>query len=105
MFWLMLLVGGLWSFFVAVILDRPDQITFLPHSTVTALHVGFAVFILLTTFTLARAEIRNVLNPWRNGPVIMLRVMAILAAGEVLMIFISRELLHGIDPSGLHKLW
>jgi hypothetical protein len=102
---LLLLIGGGWAFLAALLLDRPDQIAFLPETTRLYLHIGFVCFMLIAMVRVSRAELSHAIKPWRYGPQILLRNLAILCVGVVLLIFVSRELLHGIDPSGHRAIW
>ncbi len=69
------------------------------------IHIGFLVFFLAAVLSLSFQEIRNASAQWVNGPKIYLRNIGVIALGVGLLIFASREVLHGVDPSGVRHLW
>jgi len=102
---LLLILGGAWSFLAALQLFRPDQLTFLTEDQVLYVNIGFGVFMLLASVLVSTGELGQAKYPWRYGAQIMLRNLGVLCAAMGLFIFIARELLHGMDPTGRHPLW
>lgn len=100
-----LIVGGAWAFYVALLLDRPDMAQTLAPPWPMALHVVFAVVFLATVYRYSHREIATSKSWWRHGPGIYLRNLVVLGLGMALILFTCREVLGGVDPSGVRQLW
>lgn len=100
-----LIIGSAWAFYEALILDRPDLAAIIHKPYATMIHIAFAVFFLGLVFILSWPEIYNSINRWINGPKIYLRNTIVVGLGVVLLLYGSRILLNGIDPTGHRALW
>ncbi len=94
-----------WAFFLALLIDRPDLLVELPQHAQIRLHIFFAAFFVVTLIVFCWRQIADADSPWKNGVTIVVRNALVMVAGLALLVFISRELLHGIDHTGHHKLW
>ena len=97
---LLLIVGGLWAFYVTLLLDRPDLAHVVPDQYAVVVHVGFGLFFLWIVYAWSDVEIRTSKSWWRNGPGIFLRNLVVIGLGVGLLVFTCREVLHGVDPTG-----
>jgi hypothetical protein len=102
---IMLLAGGAWSFFAAILMFRPDLAHIVPEQYQPAVHIAFGLFLVWMAGNLSWPEIRTAARPWRYGLQILLRNLAVLGLGVALLVFISHELLHGMDPTGQRAMW
>lgn len=100
-----LMIGAAWAFFAGLILDRPDLAAVIREPYATGIHIAFGVFFLSLVFVLSFHEIRMSKARWINGPKIYLRNAVVMGLGVVLLIYGSRILLNGIDPTGHRALW
>lgn len=100
-----LIVGTGWAFYAALLLDRPDLAAVVPRPYGTAIHIGFIAFFLGLTFLLSWQEMRRTTAWWINGPKIYLRNTVVIGLGVVLLVYGSRILVDGIDPTGHQALW
>lgn len=101
-----LIGGGLWAFFIALQLDRPDlAVKLVPEASQILVHGGFVVFLLWVVYVFSHREIRSSKSWWRHGPGIYLRNLVVISLGVVLLIFTCREVLNGVDPTGTRALW
>ncbi len=98
-------VASLWSFYVALLLDRPDLAKVVPPDFVLPVHAIFAVVLLMIVARLSFTEIRRSKSWMRHGIGIYTRNLVVIGLGVVLMIFTCREVLNGVDPSGTRALW
>jgi len=102
---LMFLCGCAGSFYVALILDRPDLLVKLSHDRQMQLDIFFAAAYVLTIIRLAWRQIAEAHLPWQNGFSIVMRNVLTISAGVALLIYISHLLLNGIDHTGHRQLW
>ncbi len=104
-FLLMLILAGAWSFYAALLIDRPDLARIVPPDLAPFVHVAFGLLVLWTLWRVTFPEVRTASRRWRYGPSIALRNLVVLALGMALLIFASREILNGMDPTGHKALW
>ena len=102
---LLVLIGGAWSFYATLLMDRPDLAAIVVPPWDTAAHAGFALFMVVMVYRLSHREIMTSKSAWKWGPWIYLRNFAVISLGILLLIFISHTVLHGVDPTGARKLW
>ena len=100
-----LLLGGAWAFYAALLLDRPDLARIVPEPYPLVVHGLFVVLLLWAVARVSSPEIRSASSAWRHGPMIFLRNLVVVSLGVVLLVFTSREILHGIDPTGVRPIW
>ena len=100
-----LIVGGLWTFYIALLLDRPDLAQTVVEPWPRVVHGVFAVVLVCVVYAFSHREIVTSTSWWRHGPGIYLRNMIVIGLGLALMLFTCREVLHGVDPTGLRRLW
>jgi hypothetical protein len=104
-FLLLLILAGAYSFYIALLIDRPDLAKIVPPDLSPFVHGAFVVLLLWTLWRVTYPEIRTANRKWRYGPTITLRNLIVLCLGLALLLFASREILNGMDPSGHRKLW
>jgi len=104
-FILVLLVGGAWAFYVALLIDRPDMAATIPEPFPNAFHIAFAVFMVVMVYRLSHGEIITSKQWAKHGLGIYMRNFVVVMLGIGLLLFTCREVLHGVDPSGMRKLW
>ena len=102
---LMLLIGSAWAFFIALELDRPDLIAFLPTQHQLYTHGGFIAALVVVVVYVSWFELTHDKLTVLQSTKLLTRNCIVLGLGVVLLIFISRELLHGIDPTGRAPIW
>ena len=100
-----LIIGAAWAFYEGLVLDRPDLAAVIHEPYATGIHIVFGVFFLSLAFVLSFEEIRRSRAWWFNGPKIYVRNAVVMALGVVVLIYGSRILLNGIDPTGHRALW
>lgn len=94
-----------WTFYVALLIDRPDLARTVHEPWPLVIHVGFVVVFLLSAYRFSHREIVSSTSWWRHGPGIYVRNLVVIGLGVGLILFTCREVLHGVDPSGVRKLW
>ena len=104
-FLILLILAGAWSFYLALIIDRPDLAKIVPPDLSPFVHGAFVLLLLWTLWQVTFPEIRTASKKWRYGPQITLRNLVVLCLGIALLLFASREVLHGMDPTGHKALW
>lgn len=100
-----LLIGAVWSFYATLLMDRPDMAATIHDPYPMILHGIFALVLLRTVWGVSAVEISLSKRPILGAPGVWLRNLIVLALGLALMVFTWHELLHDIDPSGVHRLW
>ncbi len=100
-----LLIGAAWAFYEALRLDRPDLAAVVQAPYPTVIDIAFAAFFLGLVFILSWQEMYRSTRWWINGPKIYVRNAAVMSLGVVLLLYGSRILLNGIDPTGHRALW
>jgi hypothetical protein len=103
-FLLLLILAGAWSFYLALLIDRPDLAKIVPPDLSPFVHGAFVLLLLWTLWRVTFPEVRTASRPWRYGPMITLRNLMVLCLG-MLLLFASREILNGMDPTGHKALW
>jgi len=104
-FILIFLSGCAASFYLALLMDRPDLLVKFSHDRQTQLQIFFAVVYVLTIGRLAWQQIRDAHMPWQNGFSIVMRNVLAITGGLALLVYISHLLLNGIDHTGHRQLW
>jgi hypothetical protein len=104
-FLLACLIGLGWTFYVALLIDRPDMAATVTEPWPKIIHAVFAIVLLRTVYGLSADEIKLTDRPWRRAPGIWLRNLIVAGLALALMLFACREVLNGIDPTGLRRLW
>lgn len=102
---LILLAAGLWSFYITLLLDRPDLATIVPPDLEPIVHASFAIILLATTLAWSWIEIKTSKSWLKHGLGIYLRNLIVISLGVALIIFTCREVVHGLDPTGHQPLW
>ena len=102
---LLVLVGGAWAFYATLLLDRPDLAAIVVPPWDIVAHAGIALFMVVMVYRLSHREIMTSKAVLKHGPGIYLRNFAVVSLGILLLIFISHTVLHGVDPTGVRKLW
>jgi hypothetical protein len=100
-----LIIGSAWAFYEALILDRPDLAAVIHDPYATIIHIAFAAFFLGLVFVLSWQEMHRPTRWWITWPKIYLRNTIVMSLGVVLLIYGSRILLNGIDPTGHRAVW
>ena len=101
----MIFVGGAWAFYVALLIDRPDMAATIHEPFPNAFHIAFAVFMLVMVYRLSHREIMTSKQWAKYGIGIYLRNFVVVMLGIALLLFTCREVLNGVDPTGVRKLW
>jgi hypothetical protein len=99
------ILGAAWAFYVAVLMDRPDLARVVTSPWGLVAHAGFALLLTRTVIGVSWDEIRSSRLRWRDGFGVLLRNLIVTLLGETLLVFISRTLLNGIDPTHHRALW
>lgn len=99
------LIGLCWTFFVALLIDRPDLAATVPEPWPRVIHSVFLIVLVLAVFSVSATEVRMTKGRLFRAPAIWLRNLIVLGLGLALMLFTCREVLNGVDPTGLRKLW
>ncbi len=105
MFLFACLIGLGWTFFVALLIDRPDLAATVPQPWPQVIHGVFLIVLARTLYGVSATEIRLTHGGFSRAPRIWLRNLIILGLGLTLMVFTCREVLNGIDPTGHRALW
>jgi len=104
-FILALLLATLWSFYVALLLDRPDLAKAVMPPWDKIAHGAFGVVLLRAVVGLSWDEIKHA-KSWRaHGLGIVLRNSLVTLLGIGFLVFTCRAVLDGIDHTHLRKLW
>ncbi len=104
-FLLACLIGFGWTFYIALLIDRPDLAAAVVEPWPKIIHGVFLIVLLRTVYGLSAGEVRYASSKFRNAPVIWLRNLVVTALGVLLMLFTCRELLNGLDPTRVRDLW
>jgi len=99
------LVGLGWTFFVALLIDRPDMAATVHEPWPKVIHGVFLVVLVLFVYGASANEIRLTKGRFFRAPAIWLRNLIVIGLGLALMLFTCREVLNGVDPTGARKLW
>ena len=102
---IILAIAAGYAFYLALLIDRPDLLVALPLLAQTRLHMFFAGFFVLVLIVFCWRQVAHAANPWQNAWTIIFRNALVMVACLALQVFVSRELLHGIDHTGHRKLW
>ncbi len=99
-FLMMVLLGAIWAFCIAMQIERPDLIAFIPVTNQLAIDGAFFALLVLAVVYVSWFEITN--NHFTPMQIIQLlmRNLMILSLGVGLLVFTSTELLNGLDPTG-----
>ncbi len=104
-FLLACLVGLGWTFYMALLIDRPDLAAAVTEPWPKIIHGVFLIVLLRTVYGLSAGEVHYAANRLRHAPVIWLRNLVVTLLGVLLMLFTCREVLNGLDPTGVRDLW
>jgi hypothetical protein len=99
------LAGAIWSFFLALQIERPDLIAFLPQQNQLVIDALFFAVGFIFTVNISRFEISDKQLSFVGAFKLVMRNLVVIGLGLGMLVFISRELLHGIDPTGRIKIW
>ncbi len=99
------LLGCAWAFYATLLLDRPDlaQAVVAPWDQIA--HAAFALLLIRTVVGVSWDEIRSSRPEWRVASGVLLRNLVVMLLGEALLVFTSRAILNGIDPTHHRPLW
>ena len=97
--------GGAWAFFLALMLDRADLLVKLNHALQMKINLVFICLYVLALAKLTWPQIYYSHLTFMNVIRIISRNVFVMVAGMILLIYISRMLLDGIDHTHHHALW
>jgi hypothetical protein len=99
------LIGLGWTFYIALLIDRPDLAATVLEPWPKVIHGVFFIVLMRTLYGVSADEIRLSKGRFLRAPSIWLRNLIVVGLGLALMLFTCREVLNGVDPTGLRKLW
>ena len=105
MFLFIVALGAACGFYLALLIDRPDLLAAVTQQQQQMLQAGFAILLLLVLARLSWPQIRDGQRGFSHVFNILMRNLLVLVAGVVLLAFVGRMLLDGLDHTHHHALW
>ena len=100
-----LVLGCVWAAYLSLLMDRPDMLAQFSQQDQILFNIVFGVLFLIALARIAWKQIYNAKEPFWHSMRILSYNALVLLAGLGMLVFIGHELIHGIDPTGYHKLW
>lgn len=105
MFLFILALGAACGFYLALALDRPDLLATINQHQQHMLQAAFAILFLLMLLKLSRPQIRDAAPGLSHVFNILMRNALVMVAGVVLLTYVGRMLLDGLDHTHHQALW
>ena len=99
------LIGLGWTFYITLLIDRPDLAATVTEPWPKVIHGVFLIVLIRTLYGVSADEIRLTKGRIFRAPGIWLRNLIVIGLGLLLMWFTCHWVLNGVDPTGQRKLW